>query len=179
MSARISLVHDTTGAEVSFLAAEGFSAVGSPLVPSLAYPSELAGIANLDVPPNPSTSDHGMPNVGWLPPGGALIWFSLGNVIYDNSVMPTLDDPIETNNYPRPFTVNVSTHLSGLPEKARAERRWPSVWHYWTDIPLGLDQYVLMRVFAGDATNSPDVLWWEGIETLLEPLNITITVPPR
>lgn len=59
--------------------------VSSDMVPNLAYPFELMGIANVPIAARDSTDETGMPHADLIPARGILLWM----VAYDSRVRPS------------------------------------------------------------------------------------------
>lgn len=108
------------------------------LNPSLAYPFELGGITNIDLPPGEASPESGFPRVDLIPEHGVLLWI----VAYDTTW--------ESNSARRPKTNGAQlTGVPGLMSRASRASRWDNVRWDQTVVDLGPTKRCHLFTFAG------------------------------
>lgn len=122
----------------------GFAAQ-SRLNPSLAYPFELGGIANVDIPPGQALPESGFPRVDLIPADGVLLWI----IAYDTAW--------ESDPAREPETHGVQlTGVPGLMARAPRPSRWDNVSWFHTTVQIGATKSCQFFTFAGPAASAAE-----------------------
>lgn len=114
--------HPMVGArfEISLEVPDGFSFKPRTAM-DLAYPIELAVLANWDLPPTESVEPQlpaTWPRIDLMDPDGAVLWVLRGDVGLDYSVLPQMGDWFHSQRY---RYVAPPTAFESLPEDASTE----------------------------------------------------------
>lgn len=123
---------------------EGFKAE-ERLNPSLAYPFELGGITNVELPPGEASPESGFPRVNLIPKGGLLLWL----VAYDTTW--------EQDSGRRPQNAGVQlTGVPGLMARTPRPSRWDGVNWFHTLVQLTATKRCQFFTFTGPAAASAE-----------------------
>lgn len=113
------------------------------LNPSLAYPFELGGITNIDLPPGEASPESGFPRVDLIPKHGILLWI----VAYDTTW--------ESNSARDPEASGTQvTGAPGLMSRGSRPSRWDNVSWDQTTVNLGPTKHCHLFTFAGPAAEA-------------------------
>jgi hypothetical protein len=135
--------HPSALVDFSLDVPDGFS-VQNGLVPNLAYPFELAGIANVPVAPRDSRDETGFPHADLVPARGVFMWL----VVYDSRY-----DPFEDYKPSRD-----GGRVAGLGSYGREhedQSRWDNVRVFNKIAPIGPFKSVQAYGFAGTSPSAP------------------------